>query len=165
MLILCDVCNKDITGSGFNGAAKHVCSRDDIIAYVNQLTNHANDAERKLNQVRSAVLKILTSIPNIEKPTHTFPADLITELWEAAVLRDRDIETAAEYHNQWMSLHRILCEAFDLFRPLKHGRAETLLARLEALKKVCLHAQAIHGYTDSKLTLTPQDIIAEAKLG
>ena len=81
---------------------------------------------------------------------------IIQELWELCVTHGYPSAESAEcFLSRWLVTHRILIEAYDLFR---ERDSSTILQRLEELEKACRDSQDIMGYNDSKLTLTSKDL-------
>ena len=59
-----------------------------------------------------------------------------------------------------MSLHRILRSSYDLFRSkLYPTQDKTLLGKLKSLKEAVDNSREVLGYQDSKLDMTPEDLL------
>ncbi len=137
----------------------HVCKPEVIEAYVHRLKEEANTATRRLEDVRDAVFRLLEPMPQIEKLEEvTVSTEFLRKLWQSAQCQWHEAKTPESFLVRWIALHRILCEAFDLFRSKKYGKVETLAQKLTALKEACNHAQDVLGYKDSNLDLTPEDL-------
>ena len=152
-LFLCHICNEQL---GFENP--HKCDPETIRKYVGSLQDAARLAERRLDDMQNAVFMLIHELPSLEGEEITVKTKWLTRLWEATKCRWYEAETKEQFLVCWMATHRILCEAFDLFRDEKHGKKETLLQKLVALKEACTNAQEFLGYKDSKLHLSPEDI-------
>jgi len=152
-LFLCDVCNQQL------GTPPHVCNREDIKKYVDDLEERATTAEFRLNDVKNAVLMVLEQLQSIEGEEVTVKTEWLKKLWAAAKCQWYEAKDASAFLKRYIALHRILCEAFDLFRTKK---GETLLLKLKNLREACDSANSLLGYEKNqidKLSLTPEDIV------
>lgn len=154
-LFICDLCNKhlDITAGG-----SHVCNQEDIRKHVEQLELAARTAERNLDEMQNAVLMILKELPSLEGEKVQVNAEWLRRLWGATKNQWYDAKTADDFLVQWMVTHRILCEAYDVFRSKKYGHSQTLLQKLTDLREACDNSKAVLGYKDSHFDMSPEDL-------
>lgn len=155
MLIICDLCDKDITST-----PRHVCDRADIRAYVTRLVDDNRAAERDLDDIRNGVYKLLQSLPNISGTEEVVVrTDWLRRLWSAAACQWHEAKTADSFLVSWLATHRILSRAFDLFRSENRRQKVTMRDKLQSLKDACVQAQKVLGYEDSKLDLGSDDVV------
>lgn len=151
-LILCKVCDEELTHT-------HVCNPEKIIAYVDRLRREARTAESKLSEIQNAVMKVLQPIPHLENEEVTVKTEWLRKLWNAANCQWDEVKTADSFLVHWMATHRILCEAFDVFRSKKYGKSQTLLEKLRDLREACDKAKETLGYQESNLDMSPEDLV------
>jgi len=87
----------------------------------------------------------------------------LRKLWNATENQWYEAKTADDFITCWMVTHRILCEAYDVFRSKKYGHAQTILQKLKDLRKACDESQKVLGYENSNLDMSPEDLIKETK--
>jgi hypothetical protein len=155
-ILICRTCDVDITGDG-----NHVCSQKAVLALVERLREETRTAEQRLSDIRNAVFRALEELPGREGELVAVPFDRLRQLWDAAQCRWYEATTADDFLARWLATHRILCEAFDVFRSVKCGKRETLLEKLLALRAACDAARATLGYENSGFDLTPEDLAAK----
>lgn len=153
-LFLCDMCNEQLTFD-----SPHVCDPGKLRAYIAELELRARKAEHKLNVMEDAVLYTLKELPSLEGEKIEVSTKWLRMLWQAAECRFDKYEEPEAFIGHWMAMHRILCEAFDLFRSRKYGKPSNLLKNLQELKEACEIAKKVLGYQDSVLDLSPEDIV------
>lgn len=158
-LFLCPMCNEHLTLD-----PPHVCEREKIIAYVERLEHEARLAEHRLSEIQNAVMKVLQPLSSLDGEEVTVKTEWLRKLWDAANCRWHEAKIADSFLVHWMATHRILCEAFDLFRSKKYGKSQTLLEKLKDLRDACDKAKETLGYRDSNLDMTPEDL-AERNIG
>jgi hypothetical protein len=149
-LFLCDICDEQLS------LEVHVCEPDKIRARIQKLQDATRIAEFRWDKVRNAVYMILQSLPLLGDEKVVIEAEWLRRLWDAADCRWYENTSADNFLVRWIAVHRILSEAFDVFRSKKN---ETLLVKLQALKKVCDEAKEVLGYQNSILDLMPEDLI------
>lgn len=152
-LFLCDLCNAHLT------LDPHECDKEKILRNIQQLEERARIAERNLDDVQNAVFKLLEPLGSLDGEEVTVKTEWLQWLWDAARCKWHKADTAKSFLCHWMATHRILCEAFDLFRSKKHGHVETKLNKLKHLREACDKAKEVLGYQDSNLDLTPEDLV------
>ncbi len=113
-LFVCDKC-------GFEGgvhlyAGGHVCEEQAILDHVKKLRDRASEAETKLDNIRNAVFMVLKDLPDLEGETVSVKTQTLRSLWDAAKCQWHEQKSADSFLVCWLVTHRILCEAFDLFR-------------------------------------------------
>jgi len=151
---ICDICDKALGWTPH----EHVCDPEKIREHVHELRTRAAVAENRLNSVQDAIFKLLEPLPSLNDETVTVKSEWLRKLWESAQCQWHEAKTADSFLVRWMALHRILCEAFDLFRSKKYGKTQTLLEKLKDLREACDKAKETLGYQDSKLDMTPEDL-------
>ncbi len=156
-LFICDICNEQLNG-------KHVCNLENVKKYVNELKESAMVSAKNLAEIQNAVFMILQELPPPSSAAGWAADEWIDRLWEAAKCQHNNIKTKEQFLVRWTTMHRILSEAFDVFRSVKYGKKESILDKLKSLKEACKTAQEVFGYQDSKLDLTPEDICDEILL-
>ena len=162
-LIICPICDDH---SGICVDHKHECTTENIIKNVKRLEEEAATAKRNLDKIQNDVMMLLHTLPSLDGEEISVKTDWIRTLWKAAKCNWDGEQSADSFIARWLAIHRILCEAFDLFRGGRFNTKEPLLHRLTVLKEMCVNAQEILGYNEkgsSPLFLSPQDIIDEAK--
>lgn len=161
-LIMCDVCDKNITGEAFDGT-KHECNPDDIRAYIGRLTEGRKVAEERLEQTQNAVQMVLHGLPAFDAEQVTVRAKWLRQLWDAALGRWWEAEDADTF---WMRDHArqsLLCAAFRLFRSKNLAtRPAGVRGKLAELRKSCEWAAKACGYGDPKFDLTAEDVVRQA---
>lgn len=164
-LFLCDMCNKDLMcGYREDGNhEKHVCKEEDILSHINRLKDTAWKAENNLDSIRNAVLMTIHELPSLENEEVTIKTKWIKKVWDAADCKwyEHNVrEGGPEYFLlRWIATHRLLCEAYDLFRSSKYGRVESLLTKLTNLKEAVDNSKEALGYQDIKLDMSPEDLL------
>lgn len=155
-LFLCDVCNEQL------GPAPHVCDLAKVREYVDRLEDQARVAERRLEDVRNAVYKILQPLDGLEKREEgdvLVSGEWLRKLWAAAQCNwdlMAEARTADSFLTCWIATHRVLRKAFDVFRT---GKGLTLQEKLQALREACNQASEVLGYQSSKLDMSVEDVI------
>ena len=156
-LLLCDVC---LSRLELGSTSQHVCDSEKAKKNVKQLEGRASNAENKLEDIRNAVYMLLHQLPSLNAEQVNVSGEWLRNLWKAADCRWSEAKSADSFLVQWVATHRILCEAFRLFRSKNHGRVETTLSKLQSLRQVCDRAKEVLGYQDSsKFDLTPEDVL------
>lgn len=154
-LFLCSNCNKSL------GSEIHICKHEDVKLYVEKLELRAREAENELRQIQDSVLLIMETLPTLDKEEVLVKSELLENLWKSVKLQWYKSEHPKDFLLKWMTLHRILTDCFYIFKPIRNGKKETLVEKLAKLKESCQHAQEVFGYQDSKLILSPEDLIKE----
>jgi hypothetical protein len=142
----------------------HVCDPEKVRERMEELEHQARIAEHRLSDIQNAVMKVLQPLPNLEGEEVTVKTEWLRKLWDSANCQWHEAKTADSFLVHWMATHRILCEAFDLFRSKKYGKSQTLLEKLRELRDACDKAKDTLGYRDSNLDMTPEEL-AERNIG
>ena len=150
-LFLCRMCDEQL------GSLPHVCNPDVIVNRINKLENEIRLTENKLNGIKNSVFMLLQSLPSLEGDSVSVETEWIRKIWQAAECQWYENKNPDKFLVRWISLHRILCEAFDLF---KSRKKEPVLEKLKDLKEACSNAQKLLNYQDTKLDLTPEDLMS-----
>ena len=150
-LFLCPMCDEQLMSS------PHVCNPTVIINRIHKLENEVRLAESKLNNVKNSVFMLLQSLPSLEGDSVSVETEWLRKMWHAAECQWHENKSPDKFLVRWIALHRILCEAFDLFRS---NKKETTLEKLRFLKEACDSAKKVLNYEDSKLYLTPEDLMS-----
>ncbi len=151
-MFICKTCDAHL---GLN-SDPHTCDPDKILAHIDELKNRARTAEHKVTLIQDAVYEVMIDIPSLETDVVSVKPEWLRKLWDAAQCRYYDATTADSFLVQWIAMHHLLCEAFDVFRS---KRGETLLGKLKNLRRSADHAKEVFGYEDSKLDLMPDDLV------
>lgn len=155
-LFLCPCCDQNMFGENvIDGKyVPHVCKQEDIEKHVVSLRNEISSLESKIFDISDKLELFVHNLPSLDGK---IDGKIIQELWELCVTHGYPSAESAEcFLSRWLVTHRILIEAYDLFR---ERDSSTILQRLEELEKACRDSQDIMGYNDSKLTLTSKDLI------
>ncbi len=161
-LFLCDLCDKPLEWQTDEKMwLPHVCLRESIRLKINNLEERCRKAENRLIDIQESVFRILTEIgfPVDDNCSNLISNELLGRLWRAADCKWHNADTASDFHSEWMATHRVLCEAFDVFRSKKYGNRETLLEKLTRLKESCDVAKKVLGYENSELDMTPEQLV------
>lgn len=149
-LFLCEVCNRSLS-------LDHSCNPTDIKSNIERLRDRAWTAECYASQVENRIKLLIQNLPTMDGDCVIVKAELIRNLWNAAVRKDHHAENADNYLSRWIAMHRILSRAFSLFRERTSG-GKNMIQRLAALRDSCDHARLVFGYTDSVFDLEPTDV-------
>lgn len=156
-LLICDSCNRQMDWGG-----EHVCKPNDIRYHVAELENRARVAEDNVSDMRNDMYWVLKDLPSLEGDKLEVSGKLIRQLWDAVGGQWYEHKTADSFLSMWLATHRILCEAFDLFRTKKKGGTTgTVLERLKELRRACDEARIVLGYLDSKFDVTPEELVGK----
>jgi hypothetical protein len=161
-LFLCDICNQNLSCcfKADGNYEKHVCKNEDILAYIDNLRNIAGKAERNLDEIRNAVFMTIQDLPSLTPEEITIKTKWIKQVWDAANCKWYENpynHGGPDYFlGRWCSMHRLLCEAYDLFRSKK---GESLLTKLTNLREAVDNSKVALGYQDSKLDMKPEDLL------
>lgn len=150
-LFLCELCGEQL-------GHHHECKTSDILARINKLEDDKRNAELSLDGIRNAVYKILQGFPEAYGGSVEVPYRDIIRLWEAASCRWHRSQTPEQFLVCWIAVHRILVEAFRVF---KTNNREPLVEKLRALRVACDQAREALGYTDSILDMSPEDVVSK----
>lgn len=153
-LFLCPLCNDHFTID-----PPHKCNDSKITSYIKKLKTEAHEAEMNLHLMQDDILFLIKEIPSLEKEKVEVSTKWIKSLWQYAGGNFYRTEDPVSFLSHWMAMHRILCEAFDLFRSKNYKEPKNLLSNLKQLLEVCEHAKTVLGYEDSKFDLSPEDIV------
>lgn len=159
-LFLCDICNEQLS------LEDHICKQEDIRKRIQYLEIEAGTARHHLNLVQDAVFLILKSIgdeSSLDLDLVAVETKLIRDLWKAAKCEWHDHKTEKSFLVMWMATHRVLCEAFSIFRKKSQGQIKplNLLEKLTNLNKSCEEAKVTLGYESSKFDMTPEDLLKD----
>ncbi len=153
-LFLCKCCGKQLS------LDEHICNKEDIEKYVAELENDARIAGYNLRTIQNAVFKLLQTSSALSDSEYTVvETEWLKNLWKAAECQWYESKSSDNFLVCWMSLHRILRKAFDLFRSKTNGKSETLLQKLQSLREACDKAKETLGYQKSNLDMSPEDLI------
>lgn len=147
-LFLCPLCDEKLS-------ANHVCDKDRLLEHVQTLTRRAQAAEHQLLLTQNAVRMLLKDVPSMELEEIRVKTEWLRKLWDATESKWYKKETATDFHVKWMAVHRVLSEAFNVF---KSKKSKTLLEKLTELKKFCEEAKIVLGYQDSKFDMSPEQL-------
>lgn len=153
----CDICNQ---GIGFRDD-EHICNSEDIEKYIKSMDEKTRKTQGQLDNIRDSILMLIQSLPSLENEKTVVDTKWIRSIWDAAQCRDYDARTPETFLVKWLVTHRVLCEAFSLFRTEETGRKKMpVLERLEFLRRSVDEARTILGYEDeSPFDVTPEDIL------
>lgn len=157
-LFLCQLCNDHLDFD-----RPHECDPVTLRKRIEELEMKARKAEHKLNVIEDAVQHLIKELPSLEGEKIEVTTKWLRLLWKAAECRFDKFEEPESFLGHWMAMHRILCEAFDLFRSKKHGHPANLLVNLKELWEACERAKVVLGYQTSVFDLSPEDIVENAK--
>ena len=146
MLIVCDICDEVVS------ELPHVCDKEKIKAYIKSLQDRANKAERNLEDVQNAVFMILKDLPELQGESISVKTEWLRNLWSTAKCQWYEQKSADDFLVCWLATHRILCEAFDLFRSKNIDKEK----KLRDLKDACIQASRILQYNEN-FDLGPED--------
>lgn len=159
-LFRCDLCDENL---GFIGGDIHKCDPEKIKSKIKmeKLQKLAMDAENHLEDIRNAVYKILQQLPSMDGPKATVDTDWIRRLWDAAECRWWEAKTADSFLVHWLASHRILVEAFQLFRSKEYGKSVPKLEKLKQLREACDYARKVLGYDKDgdEFDVSPEDLV------
>lgn len=159
----CDICDEYIDYSG----DKHVCNKSDILERFRFLEERATKAERRLERINDTALKLFSTLPELDLDMVCVDVVWLKKLWEALECNwDYQGNTLDLFHIQWMATHRVLCEAFDVFRSFhNHGinKTPSLLEKLKVLHEFCIKAAKTCNYDDESLDMTPEELVKNAQ--
>ena len=153
-LFLCDLCDQQL---GFDG--NHFCATANIRKKNERLEKDKRTAERRLDEMQNAVLMLLKELPSLAVERINVDAKWLRRLWDATQGRWDEAKTADEFLSHWLATHRVLCEAYDVFRTEKYGHPQTLLQKLTDLRIVCDSSKKVLGYEASDFDMTPEDLV------
>jgi len=159
-MFICPTCDKHM---GICGEGIHVCNLNEVREYVKLLTNRAMTAEKSAGNLRDAVFMLMKEAPSLDDDTVTVSTKWLRRLWETSGCRWNNVDTAEWFISHWLAMHSILCQAFDVFRSNKHGKHESFIEKLIALRQSCDLAKKVLKYESSVLDMTPEDVVASAK--
>lgn len=152
---ICQMCNEHI-----NFDDVHVCNPDKIKAYVSKLEEDVRDARNKLESMQNAVFMLVQELPSLGTGAVCVDTKWVRQLWLATNCHWYKVETVDDFHVQWLATHRVLCEAFDVFRAERLEHSRTLLQKLTDLKEACAKAAELM-YPDSGLIITPEELVMD----
>lgn len=150
-LILCDICDANITGEVFN-KIEHVCKREDIEKNVKKLTETMNFYQSKLNTVEELLHYYISEKVEIRQDEKEFLDKMMMAV--SPNLVSYSSETSESFLVKWLATHRVLCEAFQLF--YKDGRP--ILEKLKDLEDSIANARQVLKYTTSKDVMTSEEL-------
>lgn len=153
-LIICDVC--DETLSDFSG---HICNPEKIKSYVNELKERTIRSERKLDSIQNAIMLVVKSLPTLDGNFVTIEKKLLDDIWNAAQCEWFESKTADSFLTMWLLTHRVMCEAFDVFRSTRFGHKQTLLQKLQYLKESCDEANSALYNNEDGFDCTPEELV------
>lgn len=152
---ICSLCDEPLSFTG----PPHECSREKIMANITRLQDAERVASQKLEDMQNSVLVMLKEVGGpFEGDKVTVNAAWLRRLWDATNNCWYEAKNADDFLVQWMATHRILCEAYDVFRSKKYGHKQTLLQKLTDLREACDKSKPILGYNDSHFDVTPEDL-------
>jgi hypothetical protein len=149
-IFVCEVCGYE---GGLGQPGGHVCHPSDVLLHVRELKASANEAHLQIRDIQNAVFRILEDVPSLEGGTVEVKTEWLRRLWDAARCQRNEDSSLDNFLARWMSMHRIMANAFDVFRFRKE---ESLVKKLTRLRQQCDHAMVVFGY-NSKLDLTPEE--------
>ena len=155
-LFVCHLCNEHL---GITVGGSHVCNQENIRKHVEILERRARDAEFNLKEMQNAVLMILQELSSLEGDKIPVSGEWLRRLCGATKDCWYEAKGADDFLVRWMVIHRILCEAYDVFRSKKYGHSQTLLQKLTDLREACGKSKDVLGYNDSHFDQTPEDLV------
>lgn len=157
-LFICHICEEHLN---LDEPGPHVCNHDKLVAKVQSLTQERNDAQRKLDDIRLAVKRVLLPVDSLAGEKTEVETEYLRKLWDAAECRWYESKSADNYLVCKLAHSRVLTEAFALFRERKWGDHTpiTLLTKLKRLKEECDRACEVFGWKNT-FTLTPEQVAA-----
>ncbi len=148
-MFICKFCNyRDGLG------CEHVCRPEDVLAYIDSLTDGIRELSKKVHSIKNCVLKLLQE--TAESRGSVSDSIWLQRLWDAADVGSFwDAKGSEDFQIHWLATQWVLCDAFDLFR-----EKGSLLDKLTVLRKRCDESKKTLGYDDSVFSLSPEDLIA-----
>jgi hypothetical protein len=163
MLIVCELCDKEITGETFHGI-EHKCQEEDIREHIQYLKKQARNFESLNYAIRDNIFHLLKDIKQeqIKDNQITISWDYLEKIWDAAKCRFHDANTAKSFLSDWLVTHMILCEAADLFDS-KYNH-ESVKFKLEKLRKAIVEAETrLYPTSLERINLSVDDIIEQIR--
>lgn len=151
-LFLCDICDEQLSDS-------HVCDKEVIKKRISTLEERACLAERQSRDMQNAIFMILHTLPTLEGDEVVVKTNDLKRLWEAAKCQWFSAKTADQFLSCWMAMHKILREAYNVFRSRNFKKNLSLLEKLNNLHKACIESKPILGYQDSNLDKSPEQLM------
>lgn len=150
MFLQCEICNQYINSDYLT----HVCDKENIKNYVKHLTEIAQKASNRTDDIQNSVYALIAALPEF-KDEIIVKAELIRNLWNAAKC-NFFCSSADDFHTRWMALHEVFIRASDLFD--SNIKKLTNLEKLQQLKDACIFANKKHKY-EGKFDLNPEEVI------
>lgn len=150
-LIVCDICDVNITSDAFNNV-EHVCKREDIEKNVKKLTETMHFYESKLFTAEELLDYYISEKKEIKTDEKEFLDKMLKILSPGFAVSS--LETSESFLVKWLATHGVLCEAFQLF--YKDGRP--ILEKLKTLEDSIANARQILKYTTSKDVMTSEEL-------
>jgi len=150
-LILCDICDVNITSDMFNNV-EHVCKREDIEKNVKKLTETMNFYHGKLINAEELLNCYISKKMEIREDERVFLDKMMKIL--SPGLASFSSETSESFLVKWIATHSVLCEAFQLF--YKDGRP--ILEKLKDLEDSIANARQVLKYKTSKDVMTSEEL-------
>lgn len=155
-ITFCDVC-------GSQSHPGEPCRPERVRQRIATFLDHADRAERSLDNARNAVQKLLAELPSLEGEKVEVEARWLRDLWSATGIDWLDLPydtgSADNFHATWARVKLVLLRAMSLFA--SKGSSTPRLEKLRALKDACVGAAALLRYGNVKLDIEPEDILSE----